>query len=880
MNFWQQWFSRKKKWEQDLNEELRFHIEQQTAANIAAGMPREEARRQTMLQLGAVEGVKEYCREERRSFWLESAWADVRYAARMLRRSPGFTIVAVLTLALGIGANTAIFSVVDFALLRPLPYSSPGRLVYISEFWPRATPVQTVPSPDFANWSDHDQLFDGLAAYGGGAEVNLTSDAGPERVQGVVITSNFFSLLGVRLLRGREFLSEEDSPGGRHVTLISQEVWSERFGSDPSLIGRSIKLDGIPYVVVGIVPAGFRFPDDQFKARFFLPMGVARAANWTSPQYFRLLRPLARLKRGVTVAQAQAELDTLVARTATQEPPQFSRMRTEMEVHVTPLKERLAAPARPILLMLFSFAGFLLLMCCVNVASLELARGAARQRELAVRAALGASRFRLYRQLLMECLALVTLAIPVALLVGFTALNGLRVFAPPQIPHLESMHLDPAMLLFTIIVAIVTGIVFGLPPAIFASRTVPNEALKRCDHSGPGRGHRRVQSVLTVAQIAIAALLLVGSGLLGRSLVHLILVNSGFDPHHLLTVRLSLSGDDYSKSQQQTAFFEELVERLKVLPGIQSVGAGSGLPVIGSASLRGTNVEDRPQLPVGLRPDVSTDVVSAQYLGTLHIPLLMGREFQARDSLGAPQVAIVNQAFVHQFFLDRNPVGKHVKAGAETDPWREIVGVVGNVRQLGPDHPESPEIYIPYLQEPTSDMFLVLRTAGDPAVPLAQVRAAVRELDSSQPVYDAATMEERLWLSIAPQRFSALLVGAFAVLAMILGAIGIYGVLAFSMARRTREIGIRVALGAQRLDLLRTVISEGLQPAMAGTAIGIAAAVGLTRYIASQLHGIKPTDPLTFAVVAILLLLVALLACYIPARRAMRVDPMVALRHE
>jgi putative ABC transport system permease protein len=877
---WYRRFFRRGLAEQQLDAELRFHLDQRVAGFMAAGMSPEEARRRARLEFGGLDQVKEECRDVGGSHIIESLLQDLRYGVRQLRRNPGFTSVAVLTLALGIGANTAIFSLVNAALLRPLPYRDPSRLVYISEFWPRETPVQTATSPDFANWSEHDQLFDGLAAYGGGAEVNLTSDRGPERVHGVTVTADFFSVLGVQPLLGRAVLPEEDRPGGPHVVLLSHELWRERFGSNPSIIGKSVKLDGVLYSVIGVTRAGFRFPDDQFKAQLFLPMVVARVANWSSPDYFRLLRPIARLKPGVTVEQARAELTALVHRTAAQEPPQFVRMRAGMEVRVTTLGERLAAPARPILLIFSTSVALLLIMSCVNVAGLQLARGAVRQKEVAVRAALGASRRRLAGQLLAESLVVATLALPVALLTGSAGIRALRALGPPQIPHLESVRLDPAVLLFTTIVAMMTAILSGLSPALFASRTQPNEALQQGGRLTPGQAQHRVRGALVTAEVAMAVVLLVGAGLLARSFIHLVFVDPGFDPHHLLTLRLSLSGAEYSKPEQRAAFFGRLLERLNALPGVQSVAAGSGLPILGWGSLRGTNVEGRPRWPVGLRPDVPCDVVSTQYFRTLHIPLLAGRDFDEQDRQGAPEVAIVNRAFVQQFFPNENALGKHVGGGAPTGAWREIVGVVGNVRQLGLDHAESPEIYIPYVQEPSSDMSLVLRASGDPLASVEFVRAAVREVDAHQPVYDIATMEQRLSGSIAPQRFNMLLVGLFAVVALGLGALGIYGVLAYSVTQRTREIAIRMALGAERGNVLKLVVSQGIRLVAFGLGIGVPGSAAMARLLRSQLFGVGPDDPATLMAVAAILTFVAGLACYLPARRATRIDPMAALRIE
>jgi putative ABC transport system permease protein len=877
------WIFRRRQREKDLDEEVQSHLGMAAQERIEQGETAEQAHASAVREFGNVTLVKEVTRDMWGLRGLENLLQDLRYGLRAMLRNPGFTIVALLTLALGIGVNTAIVSVVNAVLIRPLPYRDPGRLVYISEFWPRETPFRTVPNPDFANWSDHDRLFDGLAAYGGAAEVNLTSLGEPERILGAKVTWDFFPLLGVQPSLGRGFLREEDQPGGRQVVLLSHELWQRRFGSDPSVVGSSVNLDGAPHTIVGVIPAGFRFPDDEFKAELFLPIILARIANWSSraPENFRLLRPLARLKPGVTVDNVRAELSGLVQQTAGQEPPQFIRMRAGMEVRVTPLRERLAAPARPILLVLLCSVGLLLIMSCVNVASLQLARGAARQKELAVRAALGAPRLRIAAQLLTESLALAMAAAPLALLVGFTGLRVLQALAPPQIPHLESVHLDHTVLLFTLIVATLTGILFGLSPAILSSKVNLDDALKHsASRSTLGHPQHRIRSILVTAEIALAVVLLIGAGLLARTFIYLITVNPGFDPHHLLTLRISVSGNEYSKPEKQAAFFEQLLDRMRALPAIQSADAGSGLPLLGWGSLRGTDVEGQPEAPPGLRPDVPWDAVGPGYFRTLRIPLLAGRAFSEQDRQGAPQVAIVNQAFARQFFLDQNVIGKHVRAGARTGPWREIIGIVGNVKQLGLDHPELPETYVPYLQEPTSDMDVVLRAAGDPLSSAAAVNAAVRAVDANQPVYDVATMDQRLSESIAPQRFNALLVGMFALLALGLGAIGIYGVLAYSVAQRTHEIGVRVALGARREDVLVLVVGEGMRLVALGMGIGLPGALALTRLLRSLLFGVKPSDPVTLLAVSVGLALVAALACYLPARRATKIDPMVTLRCE
>jgi len=869
--------------EREMDAELRSHLQIRADDLERQGLSRAEAERQARVEFGGYERYKEECREALGSRLLGELIADVRYGLRGLRRNPGFTAVAILTLALGIGANTAIFSVVNAVLLRPLPYREPSRLAYISEFWPHESNVKTTPSPDFANWSEHDRLFDGLAAYGGGAELNLTSAGEPERVQGARVTADFFTLLGVQPILGRSFLSEEDRPGGRPVVLLSYELWQRRFGSDAKIVGSTVQLDGEPYTVVGITPAGFRFPDDDFRADVFLPMLVARVADWKSPDpnNFRLLRTLARLRPGVTLDEVRAELTALVRAEAEIEPPQFKRMRAGMEVSVTPLPRRLAAPARPILLILLCAVALLLIMSCVNVAGLQLARGATRQRELAVRAALGASRLRIAAQLLIENLGLVVGAAGVAILVGFAGLRALQALAPPQISHIENVPLDSTVLLFTLIVAMMTGVLSGLAPALLGSRVELNEVLKG-DGSRTASAHKqhRIRSIMVTTEVALALVLLVGSGLLTRSLIHLISVDAGFNTHSLLTLRLSLSEKSYPKPEQKDAFLSELLSRVRALPGVRSAGAGSGLPTLGWWSLNGTDIEGQPEMPPGLRPDIPHDVVSASYFQTLGMPLLAGRSFSEQDRPTTVQVAVVNRAFVHQYFPGQNPIGKHVRNGGRSGPWREIVGVVGDVRQLGPSQDESPEIYTPYQQDSTGEMNLVLRTTADPLALVAPLKAAVQAVDPAQPVYDIATMDERLSESMSSQRFNALLVGVFALAALGLAGVGIYGVLAFSVARRTPEIGVRMALGARRAEVLTLVLGEGLRLCGLGVGLGLAATAPLTRLLRGVLFGVSPSDPVTLVVASTALLLVAVMACYIPARHATAIDPMVALRHE
>lgn len=812
--------------------------------------------------------------------FLKTFWQDLRFGARQLRRKPGFAVVAIVTLALGIGANTAIFSVVNAVLLQPLPYRNPGCLVYISEFWPHEAPVHTVPTPDFANWHKHNNVFQGLAAYGGDRAIDLTNGGEAEPIQGINVSRDFFALLGVQPFLGRSFLPQEEQTGGRKVVMLAHSLWQECFGSDSRIIGKSITLDGQSYAVIGVLPAGFRFPDNDYHPQLFLPDVAASVANWHSPQYFRLQPVIARLKPGVTSAAAKVQLMTLVRRTASEEPLEFAHMRAGMEIRVIPLHKRLSGDARPLLLILLGAVGLILLIACVNVACLELGRAAGRQKEMAVRVALGARRVRVARQLLTESVLLAALGGAAALPVGFLGVRILLALKPQQIPHMGTIGIDGWVLAFTLVIAFITGIFFGVAPALSASKLDLNEMLKEVSPSGvtSPEGHR-VQSALVVAELALASILLVGSGLLTRTFIHLITVDPGCDTRHLLTLRIALPTNKYSTPDQRTGVFQQVLQRARTLPGIESAAMGSGIPISGWAYLLGTVVEGEPVPPRGLRPDIPHDIVTPCYFRALDIPLMAGRSFNEHDKESSPPVAVVNQAFVQQFFPGQNTIGKRVSIGSA---WREIVGVVGNVRQQGPERASSPEVYSPYLQDsdPVTRMVLVIRTREDPRALAAEARKAVAAAGADLMIYDVATMQQRLSDSIAPQRFNMLLIGIFAALALILAAVGIYGVISYSVSQRTHEIGIRMALGAQKADVLRMVIRRGAILILTGAGIGLGGSLALTRFLSSLLYGVRPNDPLTFIVVSLVLSVVALAASYIPARRATKVDPVTALRYE
>lgn len=805
---------------------------------------------------------------------------DLRYGVRTLVKNRGFTSVAVVTLALGIGAVTAIFSVVEAVLLRPLPYQDSNRLVYVSEFWPHELPVKIVPSPDFQNWREHADTFEDLAGYGGGAEVNLTGRGEPERIQGVAVTGNFLRLLGVQPVLGRGFLPEEDRPDGTRTVLLSHALWQRRFGSNQHVVGSNVNLDSERYTIVGVMPSGFRFPATKFKPDLFLPMRLPANPNWHEARSFRLLRVIARVKPGISLGKVKSELNTLVRRTASEEPIQFVNMRAGMEVRVVSLHDHLVGDVRPLLLILSGVVGLVLTIACINVANLELARATARQKEMALRAALGGRRTRLVLQLLIESALLAILGGVSSLLVAFWGLRLLQAVGSHQIPGFQRPSLNAFVLVFALLASCTAGLLSGLAPALVGSSTNLIQALKeggvrtRSDH------HHKLRRLLVLTELSLATILLTGSGLLIRSFLRLVSIDPGFDPHHLLTIQIPLPQAKYSQPTQQSEFFTELLRRTHALPGVQSAALTSGLPPGETGQLNGVAVEGRPFPAPGAAPDVPVATVSEGYLRLMGIRLIRGREFEESDRPGTPLVAIVNQTFARQFFPGQEPISKHVKTGARTGPWREIIGIAEDIRQAGLNRDSSPEIYIPYRQSPAGEMFLVIRTAFNPPSLAGAIKRDVQAIDPNQPMVDVSTMDERLAQSIGPERFNMVLLTVFAAVALCLGGTGLYGVMSYTTSQRTHEIGIRIALGAARRNIMTSVLGQAATLTVVGISMGLLGAIALTRFLTSLLFGVRPTDPVTFVSVAGVLIAVSLLASYIPARRATKVDPIVALRYE
>ena len=804
---------------------------------------------------------------------------DVRYALRQLRNSPGFTAVAISTLALGIGANTALFSVVNALLLRGLPYRDASHLIYIGEFWPHE-PVDNPPSPDFIAWRTRGHTFAQLEAYGRGGTAVLSGAAEPERINTTNITSGFLNLLGVSPALGRKFAAEEDRPGGERAVILSYRFWQSRFASSPNVIGRSIELDGAPTIIVGVLPASFVFPDNNFSPDLLMPMQLDPTPGWIEKN-LRMLRVLARPQPGVSPETMRREFDAIVQSTAAQEPPQFITMRKGMRITAIPLRERLSGEVRPLLLTLQVVVGMILLIACLNVANLQIGRAVVRQQEMALRTSLGATRARIARQLLSESVLLSLIGGFAGVGLGAWGLRFLRAFLPQNLHLINTAHLDIGVLSFTMTIAVLAGALAGVAPVVAACRVSPNEILKEGSSRSTTGGHHRLRGILVVTQVAVAVILLTGAGLLIRSFVQLRTVDLGFAPGNVLTLHIPLAGQKYSSVESQIHFSSQLLQQAQAIPGVQDAAIGTGLPVVGATNGVGAVVEGKPAPPPGGAPDVDLTQVSASYFHTLAIPLLRGRLFTEQDREGSPPVVVVNQSFAERFFPDQPAIGKHVKFGSMSKgPWYEIVGTVGNVRQEHLRSADSPNIYVPYRQNSWDNMFLILKLGAPGVVSAAQGVRVVHTLDPDQPVDDIATMEARLSNSITADHANMQLMGIFSLVAMMLAAVGIFGVLAYFVSRRTHEIGIRIALGAQRKDVLWLVIGPGMGMIIAGIVIGILGALGLTRFLRSLLYGISVYDPVTLAAVSVVFFCVGLAASYIPARRAMETDPMVALRYE
>jgi putative ABC transport system permease protein len=807
---------------------------------------------------------------------MESLMRDLRFGIRVLTRKPGFTVVAVLALALGIGANTAIFSVVNTVLLRPLPYKNPQQLGLIWTYFGPELPQNWISGPEFVDLKERSNTVEQFAALSW-PTFGLTGTGEPEQIQGAATTANLFPLLGVEPALGRAFLEEEDRPGAERVVMLSHGLWKRRFGSDPAIIGEKVTLNMQPYTVVGVMPEGFGVlpPDAQSpkNAELWVPFAVDFKGLNRGGHFMRVI---ARVKPEFTLEQARQELEAIGSQ-LDEEIYKFG-----FSFNLVPMHGHVVKNIRPALLVLLGAVGFVLLIACVNVANLLLARAVAREKEIAIRTALGAARRHIIRQLLIESVLMSLVAGLVG--VGLTLL-GLKLlvgFGPNNLPRLDEISLDTRVLGFTLAVSLLTGLVFGLVPALHASKPDFNESLKD-GGKGVSKGAQgnRLRSALVVAEVSLALVLLTGAGLMIRSFLRLQEVNPGFNPDNLLTLRVQLPQSKYPDAAKIVPFYQQAIERVRALPGVQNVGAVSQLPLSGSYSSGTTTVERPPVADEDVSFEADRRVVTPDYFQAMNIPLVRGRFFTEQDNADGQRVAIIDEKFANRFWPGDDPVGKRIKLGSsQQQPWITIVGVVGHIKHYDLNTEGREQAYFPYTQNTASSMFLAVRTSGDPTSMASSVRSAIWSIDSEQPVSQINAMESLVSNSVAQARFNTLLLGLFASIAMILAAVGVYGVMNYSVSQRTHEIGIRMALGAARRDILSLVLRQGITLAATGVGIGLAGAYLVTRLMESLLFGVSATDFTTFAGVALMLVLVAVLASYIPARRATRVDPIVALRYE
>jgi len=804
--------------------------------------------------------------------------SDIQYALRSIAKKPLFYGIVILTLALGIGANAAIFTVVNAVLLQPLPYPDPDRLMMVWTYNPRQGFDKDVATyPNFEDWRRGSKSFERMSGYFG-ASLTLTGSGDPEQIRGARVTPEFFETMGVAPIHGRGFTAANGQAGGERVVILAHGIWTRRFGADPAIVGRQIVLSGLPYEVTGVMPAAFAHPAD---AELWVPLApVGQFEELFQSRGSFWLTVIGRLKPGVGQAAAQAEMDVIAARLEKQYPSNGG-----LGIRLVPLHVELVGEVRWPLLILLGAVSFVLLIACANVANLLLTRATARHRELAIRAALGAGRSRLLRQLLTESLVVALLGGAAGLVLAAWSMDLLRSLAPAALPRLSNISIDAQVLAYAAAASLVSSVLVGIFPALHASRRDSGVHLKEGGRSGSeGVGGRRLRSALAVSELAIALMLLVGAGLLIRSFIALNNTDPGFATTGVLTLRLQLPGAKYGEPGRVAAFYDQLIERLAALPGVQSAAVGSSLLLSQLPSSASINIEGRPPLP----PDapnipVPYDSVTSEFFSTLQIPLRRGRMFTPADSSTSQAVAIVNESFVRRFFPGEDPLGRRVTFGTPGQPdtqWQTIVGVVADTKRGGFERDPWAEIYFPMRQAPDSRVYAFLRTRGDPALLVGAARDAVWSIDRDQAVGAIRTVPQMLAQQEANRRFTTLLLGVFAAVAFVLAMIGIYGVIANSTAQRTHEIGIRMALGANRASVLRMVLAGGLRIAAAGLTIGVLGALALTQVLAGLLFGVTARDPLTFVVVASALLLVSLAACWIPARRAMRVDPVLALRGE
>jgi putative ABC transport system permease protein len=873
---WLQTTIHRSRMESEMDAELRFHIETFAEDLVRGGMPRQEALRRARLEFGGIERVKEEGREARGVRLFDELLQDVRYGGRMLRKSPGFTAVAVLTLALGIGANTAIYSLVDGILLRPLPFAAPQNLVSITGAFPKG---------GFVTMREQTQSLD-VAAYFEGHEFNLTGRGDPLRLTGALVSAEFFSVLGARPEIGHSFYPGDDEAGRDNYVILSHSLWQQRFGTDPSILGQSIELEGVRRQVIGVMPAEFRFP--SAKTQVWLPLHNDprdTVAYWAGD----FMPILGRLRPGSTIPQARAEIRIFQSRVSKLFPwPMPADWNAD--ISVVELRNGMVGDVRSRLFLLVGAVGLILLIACVNVANLALSRAATREKEIAVRAAMGAERGRVIRQLLTESVLLALLGGSFGIVLATEGLRLLKSALPVDTPRLADAHIDWRVLAFTGGLAVLTGLLFGLVPALHSSSAALAQSLNAATRGASVAISHRLRSALAIAEVALAVLLVIAAGLLIRSFVALSRVDPGFRVERVLTARVTPNQAFCSDPSRCISFYRELLDRTQAVPGVSSVAVVNTLPLDGRVAKRSLEIENEAVPPGEAMPLFWMDVVTPDYLRVMKIPVVAGRGFTSADESGNPPVALVTASTARRFWHGRSPIGSHVRLSGDKD-WRTVAGIVSDVRayDLQKNVPDwiNGTIYFPYATNATleggrlpSDMTVVVQSSLDESQLQNVLRSTIADLNPEVPASEVKPMRAIVSESVSTPASTTVLFVAFAALALVLGLIGIYGVLSFLVSRRTREIGIRLALGAQRRDVLWLVMKEGAKFSLIGISLGLACALGITRLLASELYGISPADPATFLTTATLMTAVTLLACYIPTRRAMRVDPLVALRNE
>ena len=870
---------RKQQIERELDEELSGYMEMAVDEKVQRGMTRSDALRAVRWERGNIEGAKETVRGAAWESILETLWQDFRFALRMLRKSPGFTTVATLTLALGIGANTAIFSVVNAVLLRPLPYANPSQLVLVREAKREsAISGQGMSYPTFTELRDHNRSFSAIAGLGAHSLV-LTGSGEPSEVSTVVVTSEFFSVLAAEPMLGRAFVFEDGRRGAAPVVILSENLWRSRFGADPEIVGRSITLDMRPYTVVGVMPASFRTPFGNQVNQVWIPLAQDPlfSAWMTRPLREHWMAVIARVRPGIASAQVQAELDTVSARLAKEFPAEKG-----WTIGTEPLQQTITGDVKLPLLLLLGSVALVLLIACANVANLLLSRATARSKEIAIRIALGAGKSRIARQLLTECTILGLLGGILGALGAYWGVAALAPLLPSSLPSFHSIRVDGSVLVFTLLLSLIASLAFGLAPVFSAAEADPQKELSEGARAGASAGPLRARAFLAAGEIALAMVLLTGAGLLMRSFAQLTAVDPGFEPNQIVKAMVSLPQFQYSTPQQWEHFSEELLRRLQAQPGMKDSAVAGPLPIVDCCVTLAFQIVGNPPPPPGAADSANYVPVSPGYFSVMGIRLLRGRLFNQSDSSLSPAVTLISEALAKHYFPHENPLGRHLAFGfpANGVASREIIGVVGDIHDVSLGKEPGPMLYVPFAQAPLYGAEVVVKSTLSGSAVVGAIRNVTHQIDKNLPVTDIASLPDALNASVAQPRFRTLLIALFGVLALILAAIGIFGVISYSVSRRTHELGIRMALGAQPGSVLSMILRETLALTLIGISVGIPCAIAAARLFTNLLFKVKPYDPVTLALVPLALLAVAMLAGYIPARRATKVDPIVALRYE